>query len=98
MYLKTEQVKCQAETLRRIEYQEFERRLAEEKLRQSEERAAEIRRLNEELEQRVAAPTQELEAANQELAREVAEREARAQNWRVRTETLNSLPMLPRTI
>src|SRR5581483_464681 len=75
---KTEQIKRQAEKLRQAEREEFERRLAEEKLRQSEARYREISRLNEELERRVIARTQELEIANQGLAREVAERQRAA--------------------
>jgi two-component system sensor histidine kinase/response regulator len=75
---KTEQVKRQAERLRQAEREEFERRLAEEKLRQTEERYREIARLNTELEQRVVARTRELEEANQGLAREVAERQRAA--------------------
>jgi signal transduction histidine kinase len=71
LFQKTEQVKRQAERLRQLERQEFERRLAEEKLRLSEERYAETRRLNEELEQRVQERTGALEAANQQLQREI---------------------------
>lgn len=74
LFHKTEQVKRQAEQLRQMERREFERQLAVEKLRQSEERYRETRRLNEELEQRVAERTRALEATNGDLQKEVAER------------------------
>jgi signal transduction histidine kinase len=72
LFQKTEQTKHQAERLRQLERQEFERRLAEEKLRLTEERYTETRRLNEELEQRVRDRTGALEAANQRLQQEIS--------------------------
>ena len=78
LFRKTEQIKGQAEQLRLLERREFERRLAEQQLRQAEERYRETRRLNEELEQRVAERTAALGAVNRELEREAAERKQTA--------------------
>jgi signal transduction histidine kinase len=78
LFQKTEQVKRQGEQLRQMEREEFERRLAEEKLRQTEERFRATQQLNAELEQRVRERTQALEASNRELAREIAERQRAA--------------------
>jgi signal transduction histidine kinase len=75
LFQKTEEVKQQAEKLRQMEREEYERRLAEEKLRQTEERYREIRKLNAELEDRVQLRTSELEEANRSLAREVSVRQ-----------------------
>jgi signal transduction histidine kinase len=74
LYQKTEQVKRQAERLRQMERQDFERRLAEEKLRQAEESNRAIRALNAELEERVRQRTAELEASNRDLQQEIAVR------------------------
>src|SRR5690242_3124536 len=60
LFRKTEQVKRQMEQLRQLERREFERRLAEENLRQSEARYQAVQRANEELEQRVCERTSEL--------------------------------------
>jgi signal transduction histidine kinase len=73
LFRKTEQIKRHQERLRQMERQEFERRMAEEKLQQSEERLRESRRLNEELEQRVGERTAELEREATERKRTLAE-------------------------
>jgi signal transduction histidine kinase len=78
LFRKTEQVKRQAEQLQQLERREFERRLAEEKLRQTEARYREMHRLNAELEQRVAERTRELEAANWELERAIVQHQQTA--------------------
>jgi signal transduction histidine kinase len=75
LHQKTQEVLRQAERLRHMEQQEFERQLAEEKLRQTEARYAAIHRLNAELEERVRQRTSELEAVNRDLQREVVERQ-----------------------
>ncbi|HVS36791.1 MAG TPA: ATP-binding protein [Gemmataceae bacterium] len=66
LFRKTEEVKRQGERLRLLERRDFERRLAE-------QRYEETRRLNEELERRVAERTAALEAANRELQKEASE-------------------------
>jgi signal transduction histidine kinase len=82
LFQKTEQVKRQAERLRQMEHREFERRLDEEKLRLAEERYHETCRLNAELERHVRERTLDLEAANRELQREVAEHQRTAAELR----------------
>jgi light-regulated signal transduction histidine kinase (bacteriophytochrome) len=78
LFQKTDQVQRQAERLRQMERQDFERRLAEQALRQAEERYREVERLNAELERRVVERTAALEAANRELHREIAQRQRTA--------------------
>jgi signal transduction histidine kinase len=73
LFRKTEQVKRQMEQLQELERQEFERRMTEENLRQSEERYREIHRLNEELEERVRERTRELEHEASQRKRTLAE-------------------------
>jgi len=73
LFRKTEQVKRQMEQLRGLERREFERRLAEEKLRQSEARYQAVQRANEELERRVCERTSELEREGAERKRMLAE-------------------------
>jgi signal transduction histidine kinase len=73
LYHKTEEVKRQGELLREMEHREFERRLAEEKLRQTEERYREIHRLNTELERRVLERTSALEREAAQHKRTAAE-------------------------
>jgi signal transduction histidine kinase len=67
LFRKTEQVRRQGERLREMERQEFDRRMAEERLRQTEERYRQTRRHNEELEQRVRERTAELTRSNRDL-------------------------------
>jgi signal transduction histidine kinase len=78
LFQKAEQVKRQTERLRELERQEFERRLAQQKLRQTEELYREARVLAEELEQRVLERTGALEAANRKLQREITEHQRTA--------------------
>jgi signal transduction histidine kinase len=73
LFRKTEQAKRQGERLREMERQQFERRLAEEKLRQAEERVREVGRLNAELEERVCQRTAELEREVLQRQRALAE-------------------------